>query len=131
MVYRIAKDRMIDVCEMNAYLMCATCSEAETHQCQIAEASNHFILCDSMLPSCHHSDLLSVRFASAQACDNRSRFVFEGSPYQGPVFAPNRALGELLGKVSMGSIGLRYNHQSRRILVQSMNDAGSCFRVQR
>ena len=82
---RIAENRMIDVRQMHANLMCSAGLEMEANKRKKLKFFQNFIFCNSRFSFFCYCDFFPVALASAKVCIDRPFRRFETSPDYRPV----------------------------------------------
>lgn len=144
-VYRVADQRMSNMCRMDAYLMRASCFKPTfDKRCVVSECFNDLESCYSVASILKHNGLsLPVCFVTGKHCGDlydRSRFEADPSnPLQawfanirnaityGLIPPLDSMFFELLRKPVMGNVRFRDDKQPAGILVDPMHDSGPLF----
>lgn len=142
-VYRVADQRMSNMCRMDAYLMRASCFKPTfDKRCVVSECFNDLESCYSVASALKHYSLpLTVCLVAGKHCrdlDDCSGFKADSSnPFQawfanvrntiaqGQIPPLDRMIFKLFRQSVMRSVRLGYDQQPACVLIDSMYDPGS------
>ena len=109
------------------YLMRAACFKRKLKMRKTAVSSEHSVSCECFagIPG-SDSHFLSICRMSADRKINHSLIVFEIAVHNSLIFACEAVLLYLPGKVEMSKIVFRYDKKSACILINTVDNTGSC-----
>ncbi len=126
-VDRVADDRVTDMRQVDADLVCAPGLKATFHQaCGAIEIAQYPVMGNRHLAALgHHRHLLAVLGVAPDIAFNAVRDRTGKPPYERLVYARQTPRGELGGETLVGRVRFGGDHEAAGILIEPVDNAGA------